>query len=80
MAPATAEVLSAKVDPAQIGLLLVGAGVAGAGLTIAFTVPAALGQPLTVMVSEYVPVAAVVAATTDVFCVEAEKPFGPVQL
>ena len=59
--------LSVKVDPVQIGLLLTGAGVAGIGLTVAATVPTALGQLFTVTVNEYVPVAAVVAATTEVF-------------
>lgn len=79
MAPATAVVVSVSVLPAQIGLLLEGVGVAGIGLTVTTVVPAALVHPPTVTVTEYVPVAAVVAPAIDGFCTEEVKPFGPVQ-
>lgn len=54
------------------------------GVTVAFTttatVPAALVQPLSVTVTEYVPVAAVVAFEILEFLVLEVNPFGPVQL
>src|SRR6478672_13433534 len=64
--------------PAQIGPLLVGAGVAGIALTRAFTVPAGLVHPFTVTVTEYVPDAAVVEEAIVGFCSEDVNPFGPV--
>ena len=53
-------------------------GVAGIGLTVTLVVPAAEVQPLTVMVTEYVPASAVVAFERDGFCKDEVKPFGPV--
>ena len=50
----------------------------GTAFTVAVVVPAALVQPLTVTVTEYVPVAAVVAAGMEGFCREELKLFGPV--
>jgi hypothetical protein len=78
VAPATAVVVRFNVAPTHNGLLLDGAGVAGIGFTVTTVVPAALMQPLTETVTEYVPVAAVVAFATDGFCKEEENPFGPV--
>lgn len=67
VAPATALVVRFSVAPTHNGLLLEGVGAAGIGLTVTAVVPAALMQPLTVMVTEYVPVASVVAAAMDGF-------------
>ena len=53
-------------------------GVAGIGLTTTLVVPAAEVQPLTVMVTEYVPASAVVAPERVGFCCGEVKPFGPV--
>ena len=53
-------------------------GVAGVALTTTFVVPAADVQPLTVMVTEYVPPSAVVAFARVGFCSEEVNPFGPV--
>ena len=53
-------------------------GVAGVALTTTFVVPAAEVQPLTVIVTEYVPASAVVAFARVGFCSEEVKPFGPV--
>jgi hypothetical protein len=63
VAPMTAVVVRFRVCPTQIGELLVGAGVAGTGFTVTATVPKALGHPAIVAVTEYVPLAAVVALT-----------------
>lgn len=52
VAPVTAGVERFNVEPAQIGPLLVGAGVAGIAFTVAVVVPDALVQPLTVTVTE----------------------------
>ena len=52
-------------------------GVAGIGLTTTLVVPAAEVQPLTVMVTEYVPASAVVALDRVGFCRDEVKPFGP---
>jgi hypothetical protein len=41
--------------PVQTGVLLDALGVAGIAFTVAVVVPAALVQPLTVTVTEYVP-------------------------
>src|SRR6185295_19661684 len=46
--------------------------------TTTFVVPAAEVQPLTVMVTEYVPASAVVAFARVGFCCEEVKLFGPV--
>ena len=51
-----------NVLPAQIGELLLAVGVIGIAFTTTATVPAEPPQPLTVAITEYVPVAAVVAA------------------
>jgi hypothetical protein len=71
-------VFSWIVAPAQYGPPLVAVGVAGVALTTTFVVPAAEVQPLTVMVTEYVPASAVVAFERVGFCSEDVKPFGPV--
>ena len=57
---------------------MVAVGVAGVALTTTFVVPAAEGQPLTVIVTEYVPASAVVAFARVGFCCADVKPFGPV--
>jgi hypothetical protein len=56
---------------------LLAVGVAGIGLTTTLVVPAAEVQPLTVMVTEYVPASAVVAFERVGFCSDDVKPFGP---
>ena len=61
VAPVTAGVESEIVAPSQYGPPFDADGVAGVGLTTTFVVPAAEVQPLTVMVTEYVPASAVVA-------------------
>ena len=66
------------VEPSQYGPLFVAVGVAGVALTTTFVVPAAEVQPLTVMVTEYVPASAVVAFARVGFCSGDVKPFGPV--
>src|SRR5436853_1243384 len=66
------------VAPSQYGPPLLAVGVAGVGFTITFVVPAAEAQPLTVMVTEYVPASAVVAPDRVGFCCDEVKPFGPV--
>ena len=53
-------------------------GVAGIGLTTTLVVPAAEVQPLTVMVTEYVPASAVVAFERVGFCWDEVNPLGPV--
>ena len=53
-------------------------GVAGIGFTTTFVVPAALVQPLTVTVTEYVPASDVVALDRVGFWSDEVKPFGPV--
>ena len=77
VAPATVGVESEAVAPSQYGPLFEAVGVAGAGLTTTFVVPAADVQPFTVMVTEYVPAAARVAASVGVRRPEV-NPFGPV--
>src|SRR5438874_8828893 len=62
----------------QFGPSFVAVGVAGVAFTTTFVVPAAEGQPLTVMVTEYVPASAVVAFERVGFCCAEVKPFGPV--
>src|SRR6266513_87924 len=66
------------VAPSQYGPPLVAVGVAGVAFTTTFVVPAAEGQPLTVIVTEYVPASAVVAFARVGFCCAEVKPFGPV--
>jgi hypothetical protein len=67
-----------KVVPVQTGELLDNVGVAGALLIVTTTVPAALVQPLTVTVNEYVPAAATVTPGIVGFCNAEENAFGPV--
>jgi hypothetical protein len=78
VAPATVAVLSEIVAPSQYGPLFEAVGVAGVALTTTFVLPAAEGQPLTVIVTEYVPASAVVAFARVGFCSADVKPFGPV--
>ena len=61
MAPVTVGVLRAIVPPAQYGPPLEADGVLGIALTVTLVVPALEVQPLMVSVTEYVPLAAVVA-------------------
>ena len=77
VAPVTAGVKSAMVAPSQYGPPLVAVGVAGMALTTTLVVPAAEVQPLTVIVTEYVPLSAVVALAFVGFCCAEMKPFGP---
>src|SRR5712671_6104117 len=63
----------------QYGPPLLAGGVAGVGFTTALVVPAAEVQPLTVIVTEYVPASAVVAFARVGFCCADVNPFGPVQ-
>ena len=69
-----------NVEPTQIGELLPAVGVAGIGFTTTTVVPAALIQPITVAVTEYVPAANEVALAIEGFCNVEVKLFGPVQL
>jgi hypothetical protein len=70
-----------RVCPSQIGEFAVAVGAAGIGLTVAFTIPAGLTQPREeVVVTEYAPVARVVATVIVGFWLGDEKLFGPVQL
>jgi hypothetical protein len=77
VAPAMLLAVRFKVEPAQIGELLEAVGATGAGLTVTTVVPALPVQPPTVAVTEYVPLAAVVAPGIVGFCVAEEKLFGP---
>ena len=52
----------------------------GTALTVAVVVDAGLAHPFNVTVTEYTPVAAVVALVMDGFCRAETNPFGPVQL
>jgi hypothetical protein len=78
VAPANVGVESAIVPPSQYGPPFDAVGVGGVGLTTTFVVPAALVQPLTMTVTEYVPASAVVALERVGFCSAEVKPFGPV--
>src|SRR3954464_2730033 len=78
VAPLTSGVESEIVAPSQYGPPFEAVGVAGAALTTTLVVPAALVQPLTVIVTEYVPASAVVAVVRVGFCCVDVKPFGPV--
>src|SRR5436190_7303935 len=78
VAPLTNAVESEIMAPSQYGPPLLAVGVAGVGLTTTFVVPEAEVQPLTVMVTEYVPASAVVALARVGFCTAEMKPFGPV--
>jgi hypothetical protein len=61
VAPLTVDVDSEIVAPSQCGPPFDAVGVAGVAFTTTFVVPAAEVQPLTVIVTEYVPASAVVA-------------------
>src|SRR5947207_2302217 len=78
VAPETKAVESEIVAPVQYGPPLLAVGVAGIALTTTFVVPAAEGQPFTVIVTEYVPASASVALARVGFCTTEMKPFGPV--
>src|SRR4029079_8719926 len=78
VAPATVGVDSDTVPPAQYGPPLLAVGVAGVALTTTEVVPAADAQPLTVIVTEYVPASATAAFVRVGFCRADAKPFGPV--
>src|SRR3954452_21698868 len=60
VAPVTNAVESEIVAPSQYGPPLLAAGVDGMALTTTLVLPAAEGQPFTVIVTEYVPASAVV--------------------
>jgi len=77
-APATVLANRFSGEPAHTGLLLLAVGAIGIGFTVTLVVASALVQPLTVTVTEYVPVASVVAAAIDGFCKVEEKVLGPV--
>ncbi len=79
VAPPTVGVESEIVPPAQYGPVFDAVGVAGIGLTTTPVVPAAEVQPLTLMVTEYVPASAVAALARVGFCNAELKPFGPLQ-
>ena len=68
-----------SVDPAQTAPPFP-AVTLGITLTLAVVVDAGLVHPFNVTVTEYTPVAAVVALGMDGFCSEETNPFGPVQL
>ena len=78
VAPITVGVESEMVAPAQYGPPFDAVGVAGIGLTTTEVEPAAEGQPLTAMVTEYVPASATVAFARVGFCSVDVNPFGPV--
>src|SRR6185503_11654463 len=78
VAPPTVGVESWIVAFSQYGPPLLAVGVAGPALTTTFVVPAAEVQPLTVIVTEYVPASAVVALARVGFWSADVKPFGPV--
>ena len=78
VAPLTSGVESWMVAPAQYGPVFDAVGVAGVGFTTTLVVPAAELQPLTVIVTEYVPASAVAAFERVGFCSDDVKPFGPV--
>jgi hypothetical protein len=79
-APVIFDAVRFKVEPSHTGLLLEAVGAARFGLTNTLTVPAVLVQLPTVAMTEYVPVAAVVALLIEGFCKVDVKPLGPVQL
>ena len=76
---ATVVVARFKLDPEQIGLLLLGVGMAGLLLMVTFTVPAPLLHPFTVVVRLYAPDIDVVALVKLGFCEVEVKPLGPDQ-
>src|SRR5438067_13135014 len=78
VAPLTSAVKSEIVAPSQYGPPLLAVGVAGVAFTTTFVVPAAEGQPLTVIVTASRRASALVAFARVGFCCEEVKPFGPV--
>src|SRR5258705_5213564 len=70
---------SEMVAPAQYGPMFEAVGVAGVAFTTTVVVPAAEVQPLTVIVTEYVPASAAAAFARVGFCRAEVKPFGPIQ-
>ena len=70
----------AIVAPSQYGPPFEAVGVAGVAFTITGVVPAAEVQPLTVIVTEYVPASAGVALERVGFWSAEVKPFGPVHV
>ena len=74
-APGVADI---ETDPLPQREPPVPAGAAGTALTVTVVDPAALTQPFSVTVTEYVPVLAVVAAVIVGFCTEDVNPPGPV--
>jgi hypothetical protein len=68
------------VAPVHKGPLLLAVGVAGNGLTTTVVDPAALGQPLTVIVTVYVPASVGSTLVIVGFLTAEVKPLGPVQL
>ena len=80
VAPVTVGVERLSVAPSHKGPLFVAVGVAGVGLITTVVEPAALLQPLTVIVTLYVPaLATVTLVMLGVLDVEVNPP-GPVQL
>src|SRR5690242_21683491 len=80
VAPATAAVHSAVVAPGQYGPVFDAVGVAGVALTTTVVVPAAETQPLTITVTPWSPLMAVVAVAMEVMSKVEVNPPGPVQL
>ena len=79
VASATVEANKLKVEPGQTTPPLLAVGAEGMALTVAAVVPAAEVQPLTVAVTLYVPVAAVVALGIVGYWAPELNPSGPVQ-
>ena len=79
VAPVTSVAVRFKVLPAHIGPLFPAVGAVGIALTVAVVVPAVLVHPLTVAMTLYSPVAAVVALAIVGFCKVDVKLLGPVQ-
>ncbi len=68
-----------NVCPAQIEELLAAIGAAGIGLTVTLVIPAGPVQPNNVCVTEYVPLAKVLAGAIVGFCKFEVNVFGPDQ-
>ena len=68
------------MEPEQIVELFVAIGAIGIGFTVTDVVPIGPLHPPTVMYTEYIPVANVVAPTMLGFCKADVNAFGPVQL
>jgi hypothetical protein len=66
--------------PLHTGVLLPTVGAVGIGFTVTLTIPAGPAHPATVTLTEYVPVADVVALAIAGFCEVEVKLFGPDQL